>query len=115
SLSVTDAVRALYSCSDVRLNISADQFRVCSGVDCCYGDRRNVAARVLANIDRLHRLQTGDENDETDHHRQHRPLDEKIGEGFHVDLWVTNPLALDSAAASARARCCSLPSFRCVV
>src|SRR5207253_11284579 len=98
-----------------RRNKSADQFRIRSDVDSCHGDGGDVAARILANVDRLHRLQTGDENDEADHHCQHRPLDEKIGERFHVDPWVTNPPALDSPAVSAREYWRSLPAFRCAV
>ena len=69
-----------------------------------HGDRGDVAARILAHIDRLDRLQTGDENHEADYQRQDRAFDEKIGERFHVDL-ITNLPASDSSAVWAQDRC----------
>src|SRR5260370_3964173 len=42
-------------------------FRIRPDVDGCHCDRGNIAARILANINRPHRLQAGDENDEADH------------------------------------------------
>src|SRR5204863_7337480 len=94
---------------------TADQVRIRSDGDMCHRDCGDVAARMLATIDRLHRLQAGDENDEADHHRQHRPLDEKIGERLHFALWAMNPPASDSPVVSAREYCRSLPAFRCAV
>ena len=45
-----------------------NEFCIRSDVDRRHRDRSNIAARILANVDRLHRLQAGDENDEAHHH-----------------------------------------------
>src|SRR5260370_38837176 len=63
-------------------------FRIRPDVDGCHCDRGNIAARILANINRPHRLQAGDENDEADHHREDGTANKKIGKRFHESTGV---------------------------
>ena len=58
------------------------KFSIRADVDGRHRDRGDIAARILAHVKRLHRLQSSDENHEADDHRQYRALDEKIGEDF---------------------------------
>ena len=103
-LDVIDSVRGGDRALERRGDESAHQFRVRANVNGRHRDRRDIAARILANIDRLHRLQAGNENDEAHHDRQHRAFDEKIGKRFHLDL-ITNLPASDSSAVWAQDRC----------
>ena len=102
-LDVIDPVRGRDRAFEGRGDKAADQFRIRADVNGRHRDRRDIAARILAHIDRFHRLQTGDENDKADHHREDRTANKKIGKRFHVD--PTSPLELDSPAVWARDRC----------
>jgi len=85
-LDVIDPVRGRDRPLERRRDKSANELSVRSDVDGRDLNRCDIAPRILANVDCLHRLQSGDENDEAHDHRQNWPFDEKVGERFHVDL-----------------------------
>ena len=86
-LDVVDAVRSRHRALDRSSDKSPNEFGVSADVNRGHRDRGDVAARVLPHIQRLHRLQTGDEDDKANHHRQHRPFDKQIGK-FHFLIRV---------------------------
>ena len=49
----------------------------------CHGDWRQVAAWILADVERRDRLQARNQNHETDDQGENRPAYKEIGETFH--------------------------------
>ena len=79
-LHVVDAVGAGDDALERRRDEAAHEIRVCADVDGGHADDRDVAARVLPDAQRAHRLQPGDQDHEIDDDGEDRPLDEEIGE-----------------------------------
>ena len=81
-LEVVDAVRARDHPLERRRDEAAHEIRVGAHVGGGHRDDRDVAAGILPHAERPDRLEPGDQDDETDHHGQHGPANEEIGE-FH--------------------------------
>ena len=79
-LHVVDAVGAGDDPLERRRDESAHEIGVRADVDRRHLDDGDVAARILPDAQRADRLQAGDQDDQVDDDRQHRPLDEKVGE-----------------------------------
>ncbi len=77
---VVDAVGARDDALERRRDETADEVGVGADVRRRDLDDRDVAARVLPDAQRANRLHARNQNHEADDDRQHRPLDEEIGE-----------------------------------
>src|SRR6266700_3619728 len=75
-LDVIDSVSCGDGTLEWRCDKSPNEFSIGADINCRYLDRGDVAARILAYVDRPHRLQTGDQDHKANHQRQHRALDE---------------------------------------
>src|SRR4029453_18022031 len=67
-----------------RRDKTPDELGIRANVNRADSDRRDIAARILAHVDRLHRLQTGDQDHKANYQRQNRALDEKVSKRLHV-------------------------------
>ena len=76
---VVDAVGAGDHALERRRDEPAHEIRVRSHVHGRHRDHGDVAARVLPYAQRTDGLQAGDQDDQADHHREHRPPDEQVG------------------------------------
>ena len=92
-LDVINSIRGGDRSFQWRRDKSAHQFGIGPDVNRIHGDRGDVAARILPNVEGLHRLQSGNQDHEADHHRQHRASNEKIGKRFHL-IAVALPIYL---------------------
>ena len=82
ALHVVDALGAGDDPLQGRRDEAAHEVGVRADVGGRDADDGEVAARVLAHVERADRLVTRQQDDEVDDHRQHGPADEEIGE-FH--------------------------------
>ena len=73
-LHVVDPIRTGDRLFQGRSQKTSHQIRVRAVVDCRDGDHRQIAPRILANIDAANRLVPGDENNQIDDRRHDRPL-----------------------------------------
>ena len=83
-----------------RRDEAAHQIGVGADVDGRHVDDRDVAARILPDAQRADRLQAGDQDHQVDDDREHRPLDEEIGE-LHLAV-----LRLRRRAVARAGSCC---------
>jgi hypothetical protein len=84
-LDVVDAARGRDRALERRGDEAAHQIGARSDVDRRHGDRGRLDLRVLPDVERADRLHPGDQDDQVDHQREDRTLDEEVGE-LHAAL-----------------------------
>ena len=82
---VIDALRGRHRLRDRRGDEALHQIGRGAGVDRRHCNRRVRQLGVLANLQAGHRLETDQQDQQTDHQRQHRPANEDVGKG-HISV-----------------------------
>jgi hypothetical protein len=79
-LHVVDAVGACDDAFQRRGDETSHEVGVGADVHCCHANHCDITAGILPHAQGANRLQAGDEDHQVDDERQHRALDEQVGE-----------------------------------